>query len=57
MSTITAVNPMGPTCAHVGCGCGVTDETYCSPECESMASGQTGPAICPCKHAGCKTPH
>ncbi len=41
MSTTIAINLIGPTCAHFGCGCRVTDKTYCSPECESMASGRT----------------
>ncbi len=57
MSTTTAVKQKGQTCAHYGCGCRVTDEDYCSPECESVASGQTGSAICPCSHPNCKTPH
>lgn len=57
MATTTAVNPTGQTCAHFGCGCRVTDKTYCSPECESVANGQTGSAACPCNHADCKTPH
>lgn len=42
MSTTTTVKQKGQTCAHYGCGCRVTDEAYCSRECESVASGQTG---------------
>ncbi len=57
MSTTAAVRQQGQICAHYGCGCRVTDETYCSPECESVASGQTGSAICPCTHPNCKSPH
>lgn len=47
MSTTTAVSKKVETCAHWGCGCRVTDETYCCAACESVTSGQAGSASAP----------